>query len=90
MNFENGPSKEAPKVILTREQFNKIRLTPVSEMDPLAVRAFQAEIGPLGLGIGRGIVSIEVDGEEINIDTSLQDFGTVVSGPGAEVIPSGF
>lgn len=87
---ENGPSKEAPKVILTREMFDKIRNTPLTDMEPLEVREFQAEIGPLGLGLNRGIVSIEVDGETIKIETSLNDFGTVVSDPDADDIPSGF
>jgi hypothetical protein len=87
---ESGPSREVPKVNLTREQFDEIRSKPLTEMEPLKVREFQAEIGPLGLGIGRGIVSIEVDGEIIKMNTSLNDFGTIVSDPDAEVIPSGF
>lgn len=85
----NRPLQEAPIIKLTREEFDRIRNTPLTDMEALEVRKFQAEIGPLGLGLDRGIVSIEVDGEIIKMNTSGHDFGTVVA-ENQEDIPSGF
>ena len=90
MHFENGPSKEDPKVRITREQFDEIRNVYVPDLSDSELDEFIGKIDGLGIKLDSGEISIVIDGEPAKITTSREDFGTIVLDPDADVIPSGF
>lgn len=77
--FEYGPSEEAPKVELTQAQFDYIRQKPLANMDPLDIRAFQAEVGPLGIRLFEtDTITVHVDGVPIEMGSRMYNFGEII------------
>jgi len=66
---------EKPAVSMSREQFDRIRNTFGDDMDS---ESFTNELDELGIKVDSGIIDIIVDGEPMKIDTSQEDFGTVL------------
>lgn len=74
---ETSPEKKSTPIKLSREEFDTLRDARPGLQDPKRLEVMEKR----GIEFDSGIITLEVDGEEIKMTTETGDFGTALDKP---------